>query len=266
MAKEQDIFFKTPKQIKQEAKDTLKGSYAKSIKANLLGLAVLLGVALGFVLSLILLEDYLWLQVSLCVILATIFVFFIGTVLAGNLTFYNKLYKDDAKIKDAFSSFNNVWKYGRMFVYYLVFQILAICSMLLVFVLICIILISNLFTYLLQGDFSILIFAFAKYHVLLLTVSIVISIISNVISAYISVKYSMLFMTVAETPKQTLISAFKQNKSVMKGNKKRFLKLWFSMSHHYIFCVLSLGIYAIWFWPYYQTCKVVFYQDLIAEF
>ena len=76
MASEQDIFYKTPRQIKADAKDTLKGMYGKSIKANLLGLAVLLGVALAFALCLTLLGDYEWLQITLCIILGVLFVFF----------------------------------------------------------------------------------------------------------------------------------------------------------------------------------------------
>lgn len=56
---EHDIFFKTPSEIRKEAKDTLKGMYKKSIKANFLGFAILLVIALAFVLCLLLLEDLL---------------------------------------------------------------------------------------------------------------------------------------------------------------------------------------------------------------
>lgn len=266
MANEQSIFFKTPKQIKIDAKDALKGSYAKSIKANFLGLAILLATALAFVLSLILLEDFFVIQLTLCIIFAILFVFFTGTVLVGNLNFYNKLYKDDAKIKDALSSFNNIWKYGRMFVYYMLFNILAILGLVVVFGIIVAIIITSMANSLRDGNILEIFMGLINYTALFVVISCIFSIACTIVSLCVNIKYSMLFITVAETPKQTLISAFKENKKVIKGNKIRYFKLMFSLFPHYLLCAITFGIYSIWFVPYYQTCKVVFYQDLIAEF
>lgn len=271
MAKEQDIFFKTPKQIKLEAKDTLKGSYGKCVKANFLGLSVLLGTALGFILSFFLLEDYLWIQVTLCVILAVLFVFFTGTVIVGNSMFYTKLHKDDAKLKDAFLSFNNVWKYGRMYLYKMLICLSFFIVFLGVVFLILIFLNDILFKMFQDGDIKtfgeFLLRCSQKDNFTIILVLIgVFGFIATVWAIFKAIKHSTLFVSVANLPKQTLTGAYKTSSKAIKGNKLRFVKLWISLFPHYLFCVITGGIYLIWFWPYYQTCKVVFYQDLIAEF
>ena len=271
MASEQDIFFKTPKQIKLDAKDTLKGTYGKCIKANFLGLAVLLGVALAFTLSLLLLGDYEWIQITLCVILGALFVFFMGTVIVGNCMFYTKLHKDDAKVKDAFTSFNNIWKYGRMFIYYVLICLALFIVFAGILFLILIILNNNLFTMFQDGDiktFGEFLTRCAKTEsfIAIIILTAIFGVIAYVWAIFKSIKHATLFVSVADFPKQTLIGAYKTSKKAIKGNRLRFVKLWFSLFPHYLLCSITGGIYLIWFWPYYQTCKVVFYQDLIAEF
>ncbi len=270
MANEQSIFFKTPKKIKKEAKDTLKGSYAKCIKANFLGLAILLAVALGFTLSLLLLFKYEWIQITLCSILAVLFVFMLGTVIVGNCIFYTKLHRDDASVKDAFSSFNNVWKYGQMFLYKLLLCLLFFIIFAGVLFLILIVLNSQLFELVSDGFMSLA--EFFKTCVkrdnfkTIIVLASIFGTISSIWAVFKAIKHATLFVSVADFPKQTLIGAYKTNKKVIKGNKLRFVKLWLSLFPHYIICILTGGIYLIWFWPYYQTCKVIFYEDLIAEF
>lgn len=268
---EHDIFFKTPSEIRKEAKDTLKGMYKKSIKANFLGFAILLVIALAFVLCLLLLEDLLWLQVSLCVALGLLFVFFTGTVIVGNAMFYTKLHNEDARVKDSLASFNNVWKYGQMFLYKtLISGLFFILSFGIIF-LVFIGLYSGIWGEFLNGDIET--FAEVLENVISLnsfnTIIVLIAVLSTISLIWAilkSIKHSCLFVSVANNPKQTLIGAYKTSNKAIKNNKSRFIKLWVSLIPHFILCSLTGGIYLIWFWPYYQTCKVIFYEDLIAEF
>ena len=270
MANEQSIFFKTPKKIKKEARETIKGSYAKCIKANLFGLAILLAVALGFTLSLLLLYKYEWLQITLCSILAVLFVFFAGTVIVGNCMFYTKLYKDDASIKDAFASFNNIWKYGRMFLYKVLLCLLFFVLSAGLILVVLIFLNSNLFSNFSEGYITFIDFietcakkdSFTK----VIIIASVLGALSSLWAIIKAIKHSILFVSVAVFPKQTLTGAYKTSKKAIKGNKLRFVKLWFSLFPHYLICILTGGLYLLWFIPYYQTCKVIFYEDLVAEF
>ncbi len=266
-----DIFYKTPKKIMSEAKDTLKGTYKKCIKANLLGLAILLGVAVLFVLALMLLKDFLWLQATLCTIIAVGFVFIMGTVIVGNAMFYTALFKEDAKVKDCLSSFNNVWKYGQMFLYKtLICCLFFIISLAIVF-LIFINIYSGIWADFLSGEIETFgevlntVLALDSFKTIIVLLS-VFSALSSLWYIFKSIKHSVLFVSVADFPKQTLRGAYKTSSKAIKGNKIRFVKLWFNLLPHMLFCGLTGGIYLIWFWPYYQTCKVVFYNDLIAEF
>lgn len=268
---EQSLFYKTTRQIKQEAKDTVKGAYGKSIKANLLGIAVLAVTALAFYLSLTLLQNIEWLQITLCVVLGVLFVFFAGTVLVGNLTFYSRLHDDDAKIKDAFSSFNNIWKYGWMFIFYLLLVLLFFIISAGIIFFIFTLMYDNLWSMFTQGKIKTFVELinqasnYSNFSVIIALIA-VFGTISMFWAIFMSIKYSTLFITVAVKPKQTLLSAFKQNKQALKDNKKRFVNLWLSLFGHYLLCVITAGIYAIWFVPYYQTCKVVFYKDLLTDF
>ncbi|MFP4478846.1 MAG: DUF975 family protein [Candidatus Izemoplasmatales bacterium] len=105
--------------------------------------------------------------------------------------------------------------------------------------------VNYIITYILRGIFIIL-------WTLLL-------IIPGIIKCF---SYAMTFYILADNPDLKPTQAIRQSQEMMKGNKWRLFKLYFSFIGWFILAILTLGIGYIFLEPYVQLSVANFYEDL----
>ena len=87
-------------------------------------------------------------------------------------------------------------------------------------------------------------------------------IIPGIIKTY---SYSMSYFILADHSEMPANQARKQSMALMQGHKWRLFCLDFSFIGWWLLCILTLGILSFWVFPYQQTARAKFYQDLIGE-
>lgn len=75
-----------------------------------------------------------------------------------------------------------------------------------------------------------------------------------------AIKTSMSYQLMRANPKMNVFSAFKASSKIMKGHGLLYFKLIMSFFGMFLLCVVSLGAGFIFIMPYFNTCKVVFYN------
>lgn len=75
-----------------------------------------------------------------------------------------------------------------------------------------------------------------------------------------SIKTSMTFYLMRANPKMKPVSALKASSKIMRGHSGKYFKLALSFTGLFLLCLVTLGAGFIYFFPYFNTCKVVFYK------
>ncbi len=74
---------------------------------------------------------------------------------------------------------------------------------------------------------------------------------------------SMTFYVRVDHPELSILEAMGKSAEIMKGNKWRLFKLYFSFFGWHIVGMLTFGIGYLWITPYIQTAEATFYKTLV---
>jgi len=75
-------------------------------------------------------------------------------------------------------------------------------------------------------------------------------------------RYSMAYYIMMDQPELSAFEALNESKRMMIGFKFQRFLLWFSFLGWFLLGIVTLGIAFLWVYPYYETAKANFYQDL----
>jgi len=281
MAFSQMDFFKPLNKVKKEARENMKGSYKTSFYMNfMVDLVQLLIIVLAY----ILVDEFYrktWAVVLTIVVLSFVFVFVTGTLFCGRSSYYFKILDQKENIFEPFKFFNNFWKYGKMYLLKMIKLILTIAVSGLVYIVIILILYKGM------GDKFFEVFGITNYvtagqNIFAVTGSIIKGIfastpssvwfcvfgaiiigIPSVITLY---KYSFVEYVMASDTKSKIKQCFYKSKLYTKNYRQIYLKFIGSFVLDYLLCIVTCGIYLIWFTPYFRTCKAILYNDLVSDF
>jgi uncharacterized membrane protein len=87
-------------------------------------------------------------------------------------------------------------------------------------------------------------------------------IIPGIIFAF---QYSQAINVMAENPEIGIWDAMKKSKEIMVGHKFELFVFGLSFIGHILLVIITIGIYAIYFIPYYQTAMVNYYLHITGQ-
>ena len=94
---------------------------------------------------------------------------------------------------------------------------------------------------------------------------VVLYLAGTVVSFFIELMLAMAYMIYLDDPETGVADMMKQSVSMMKGNKFRYFYMMLSFVGYWLLAVLSLGIAALWIFPYQNMTLIEFYKDLKDE-
>ncbi|RGY97263.1 DUF975 family protein [Clostridium sp. AM58-1XD] len=243
---------KTPAELKQMARQVLRGNYGICAGSLvLIGIAVMMicfmgeipvaitmalsGSAGGFGMAVVASSGFM------------IFIIVIGLleyiVMIGYMRLcYNICTGGERNLGDLFFGFNHhLWKFVRLGLLFIVLpQVLNI-----------------------PVTFLRIVGAAAARHFVFLSVfSIIMTILQVVVSMYLLLNFSMAAMILVENPEKGLMDSLKESSQIMKGNKGRMFWLWLTFLGVVLLGYGSCGIGFIWIMPYMTCTHVFFYFDI----
>ena len=102
----------------------------------------------------------------------------------------------------------------------------------------------------------------ATAMLLMALVIILVSILTVCISVWVQYRYIFCYMILAEYPEMSVIDAFRNSATLMRGNKWRLFCLELSFFGWILLAVCTYGIGIYFLTPYIQTAVAAFYDDI----
>lgn len=93
-------------------------------------------------------------------------------------------------------------------------------------------------------------------------VAVILVILALVYSIWIGLLYSMISFIIVDNPELDIIDTMRRSRTLMKGNKWRFLLLGLSFIGWILLGILTLGIGYLWLLPYIYTTESAFYCEI----
>ncbi|MFD2615456.1 DUF975 family protein [Paenibacillus gansuensis] len=75
-------------------------------------------------------------------------------------------------------------------------------------------------------------------------------------------RYSQAFYIMVDCPELKASEALNRSKEMMAGNKWKLFCFYWGFFGWLLLCILTLGIGLLWLYPYYETSRANFYQNL----
>jgi uncharacterized membrane protein len=119
-----------------------------------------------------------------------------------------------------------------------------------------------LWEYLKNIQFALKIVGCYLLYMLVVVCGLILFIIPGVIFYY---QFFMAFNLLADNPNLDILDALKQSRDLMKGHKFEFFLFQLSFIGHFLLLVVTLGIYGIYFLPYYYTAQTNYYLHLTKQ-
>ena len=91
---------------------------------------------------------------------------------------------------------------------------------------------------------------------------VVLYLLGLIISFLIELMLAMAYLIYLDDPETGAVDLMKQSISMMKGNKFRYFYMMLSFIGYWLLVILSLGVAALWIFPYQNMTMVEFYKDL----
>lgn len=79
---------------------------------------------------------------------------------------------------------------------------------------------------------------------------------------WISLMYSQIGFILIDEPKMDILDVMRQSRTMMKGQKWRYIGMMLSFIGWFLLCLLTLGIGFLWLNTYVKTTQAVFYCDI----
>ena len=222
-----------------------------------------------------------WIVVLVIVVISFVIVFVAGTLFTGRSSYYFRVLEQKETVLHPFTYFNNFWKYGRMYcakLLKIIIKIAIISFAILVGTLILYKGLGNKFFEMLAMDnyvgeekdiFKIIggiikgVSLSTTATTVFCTIGVLFVLIPAVKSFY---NYSFVEYIMADNKLMKISDCLEKSKYYTKIYSKNYLSFILNFVPQYMFCVASLGIYAIWFVPYFRTAKALFYRDIQSDF
>lgn len=280
MAFRQEDFYLSNEKLVKTAKESIKGSYKVSIYMQLLIIVSLLAC---FLIAYFLVDTFFrktWIVILSIVVMSFVYVFVSGTLNVGRCKYFFNMLTQEENLYEPFKAFNNFWKYGRLNLVKIIKMLLwaiLFTSIFLIIVLIMYVILQEKFVEL----FGMAVFpegaTFAEIFPLIivgiftsqkagLVIYIACVLIVGVPLIFKAFRYNFIEWYMANDTKTTIRDCFEKSVKLYKNNKSRYLKFLSRYILHYILCVITLGIYLLWFLPYFRTSKAIFFKDIISDF
>ncbi len=101
---------------------------------------------------------------------------------------------------------------------------------------------------------------------LLITVFTILWFMLLIVPGFIALlKYSMAFYIMRDNPELTPMEAIRRSKELMYGHKTRLFFFWLSFIGWFILGLITFGLGFLYLFPYYNTAKACFYEDLVEQ-
>ena len=92
--------------------------------------------------------------------------------------------------------------------------------------------------------------------------AVILTIVALVYCIWIGLMYSMISFIIVDNPELDIIDTMRRSRTLMKGNKWRFLLLGLSFIGWILLGILTLGIGYLWLFPYIYTTESAFYCEI----
>lgn len=232
--------YKSFKELKQLARESLLGNYGTLIGATLI-LSVFSGifsVVVNFVVN-----PFSQIGLIIFILIQIIFTLIIGVVSIG----FNKMYlniarKQPISINQLFFGFQNHPD-----------KAILIQGILILFLILC---------FIPYGIFMLIFYVRPSLELGYLSIVLLSLFIGLFVYYIITLRFSLCFYLLLDEPQLTTIELLKKSTSMMKGQKKRYFLLSLSFILWAWLSLISFGIAALWIGPYVDMTFVHFYLEL----
>lgn len=117
----------------------------------------------------------------------------------------------------------------------------------------------------LPAIFAMVYFDFAKITPLSISIAVISVFLTIILVLLFALNYQMVFFILLDQPQLKVLSAFKESRLRMKGNKKRLLYILLSFLGWDVLILCSFGIASLWICPYQNETLTAFYLDCMGE-
>lgn len=91
------------------------------------------------------------------------------------------------------------------------------------------------------------------------------TVVTVILAIVFTLNYQMVFFLLLDYPQMKVLTAFKESRLMMHGNKIRLFYIMLSFIGWELLSLCSLGIASLWITPYQNETLIVFYLDCKAE-